>query len=152
MSNLYSMKHKDEILRLSAEGFSYNEISKALSCSKGTVSYHLGEGQIEKTNSRRKRHKKEIAEYLQDLKGKTPCADCGSTYPYWIMDFDHVRGKKRFNISQYSNKVVSLEIVKEEIAKCEIVCSNCHRHRTHVRYLDNLEDVPFVGGKDLRRA
>ncbi len=68
------------------------------------------------------------------------------------MDFDHVRGKKRFNISQYSNKVVSLEVVKEEVAKCEIVCSNCHRHRTHVRYIENLDDVPSDDGKDLRRA
>jgi DNA-binding transcriptional MerR regulator len=79
------MKHKDEILRLSAEGFSYNEISKALSCSKGTVSYHLGEGQIDKTNSRRRRHKKEIADYLQDLKSNTPCMDCNFTYFYWAM-------------------------------------------------------------------
>lgn len=146
------MAHKEEILRLSAQGFSYNQISKALNCSKGTVAYHLGEGQVEKTNSRRRVHKKKISEYLQNLKNTTPCADCGSSYPYWVMDFDHVRGKKRFNIAQYSNMVISLEAVQEEVAKCEIVCSNCHRHRTHIRWINQLEDVPSEGGKDLRTA
>ena len=121
------MAHKEEILRLSAEGFSYNQISKALNCSKGTIAYHLGEGQIEKTNNRRRVHKKKISEYLQNLKSTTPCTDCGFTYPYWVMDFDHVRGKKRFNIAQYSNKVMSLEIVKEEVAKCDLLHLQNHR-------------------------
>jgi hypothetical protein len=133
MLDLNSVGYRDEILRLSAEGFSYNGISKALGCSKGTISYHLGKGQIEKTNVRRKKYKKGIAEYLQDLKSNTPCVDCNFTYFYWAMDFDHVRGEKYFRIGQYSNKVLSLKMVKEEVAKCELVCSNCHRHRTCVR-------------------
>ena len=44
---------KDEILRLRAEGKSYNEIVAILGCSKGTVSYHCGEGQVEKTKARK---------------------------------------------------------------------------------------------------
>lgn len=61
-----------------------------------------------------------------------PCADCGIKYPYWIMQFDHVRGEKLFNIR---HKVWKLGIAKisEEIEKCEIVCANCHADRTHRR-------------------
>lgn len=39
---------KELILKLYAEGKSYNTISKELGCSKGSVSYHCGKGQKEK--------------------------------------------------------------------------------------------------------
>lgn len=42
------MTHKENILRLRAEGKTYNQIQAELGCSKGTISYHCGEGQKEK--------------------------------------------------------------------------------------------------------
>lgn len=47
-----NMKYRDEILRLRAEGFSYNKIVDILGCSKSTVSFHCGEGQKEKYQNR----------------------------------------------------------------------------------------------------
>lgn len=61
-----------------------------------------------------------------------PCAGCGLSFPYYVMDFDHVRGEKRFEIAQ-SYHHYGLQTVLEEIAKCDVVCSNCHRIRTHER-------------------
>lgn len=58
-----------------------------------------------------------------------PCADCGQRYPYYVMDFDHVRGVKKFNVGQGSWRK-SMRVLNEEIAKCDVVCSNCHRERT----------------------
>ncbi|AJD82175.1 HNH endonuclease [Mycobacterium phage Cosmo] len=49
------------------------------------------------------------------------------------MDFDHVRGVKEFNIGSYRTKSYSLQRIRDEIAKCDVVCSNCHRIRTHDR-------------------
>jgi 5-methylcytosine-specific restriction endonuclease McrA len=43
---------KEQILKLREEGKTYNEIKKILGCSKGTISYHCGEGQKEKTRER----------------------------------------------------------------------------------------------------
>lgn len=43
---------KEQILALRAEGKTYNEIVSIVGCSKGTVSYHCGDGQVEKTASR----------------------------------------------------------------------------------------------------
>ena len=43
---------KERILKLREEGKTYNEIKNILGCSKGTISYHCGEGQVEKTNIR----------------------------------------------------------------------------------------------------
>jgi hypothetical protein len=73
-----------------------------------------------------------LAQYLRDLKTKTPCVDCGINYPYYVMDFDHVRGVKHANVMELVS-TLSKKRIDQEIAKCEIVCSNCHRIRTHMR-------------------
>lgn len=49
---------KEKILKLRNEGKTYNEIKSILGCSKGTISYHCGEGQVEKTKQRYERYKK----------------------------------------------------------------------------------------------
>lgn len=43
---------KERILALKAEGKTYNEIKAILNCSKGTISYHCGKGQKEKSRIR----------------------------------------------------------------------------------------------------
>jgi len=58
--------------------------------------------------------------------------DCKISYPYYMMDFDHVRGTKHSNVAELIN-TLSKKRLDEEIAKCEIVCSNCHRARTYIR-------------------
>lgn len=50
---------KDQILKLREEGKTYNEIQKILGCSKGTISYHCGKGQKEKTKRRQESYRKE---------------------------------------------------------------------------------------------
>ena len=44
--------HKEQILKLRAEGKSYGEIQKITGASKGTIAYHCGDGQKEKTIQR----------------------------------------------------------------------------------------------------
>jgi len=51
---------KEEILKLKSEGKSYGEIKKILNCSKGTISYHCGKGQKEKTKIRIKKRRQNI--------------------------------------------------------------------------------------------
>jgi len=78
-----------------------------------------------------------LAQYLRDLKTKTPCVDCGINYPYYVMDFDHVRGVKHANVMELVS-TLSKKKIDEEIAKCEVVCSNCHRIRTHMRKIAKM--------------
>jgi hypothetical protein len=69
---------------------------------------------------------------IDAIKSQTPCNDCNQKYPPYVMDFDHVDGKsKSFTISNGIN--LSEDRLMLEIKKCEIVCSNCHRIRTHLR-------------------
>lgn len=64
-----------------------------------------------------------------------PCTDCGVKYPPFVMDFDHLpQFDKSFNVAQVTH-VHSLPMILEEIKKCEVVCSNCHRIRTYHRAL-----------------
>jgi predicted transcriptional regulator len=129
-------KHKENILRLRSEGKTYKEIQNELGCSKGTISYHVGEGQKDKTIGRTRDKRGEIKKYIQKYKQEHPCVDCGENYPYWIMEFDHLKDKK-FNLSGFYVKTAKLETVKKEIEKCEVVCSNCHKNRTYMRSYRN---------------
>ncbi len=59
-----------------------------------------------------------------------PCADCGGVFDPICMDFDHRPGEvKAFNLS--AGYKVSHDRQLAEIAKCDVVCANCHRLRTH---------------------
>lgn len=62
-----------------------------------------------------------------------PCDDCDVKYPSYVMDFDH-RGDKRFTLSKVQGRSARTLIV--EAAKCDVVCANCHRERTHLRGQD----------------
>lgn len=69
---------------------------------------------------------------IADTAKAVPCADCGRRYGPEEMDFDHVRGDKRFNISD-GRRHVAEGVLRDEIAKCEVVCAVCHRLRTTQR-------------------
>lgn len=77
------------------------------------------------------RRRAAIRQYLSEAKN-VPCADCGESYPYYVMDFDHI-GEKLFDIGNAASLGKTLQKVIDEVAKCEVVCSNCHRIRTHIR-------------------
>jgi hypothetical protein len=69
--------------------------------------------------------------FLDALKAR-PCADCDGSYPPCVMDFDHRPGvEKVSNVSQLVWKDRALLLA--EVAKCDLICSNCHRMRTHHR-------------------
>src|SRR5688572_23994275 len=81
------------------------------------------------SESIRKRRQRVVA-LLGGLKS-APCADCKQRYPHYIMDFDHVRGRKKFSLGHAANRRFNEAEILKEVAKCEVVCSNCHRERTH---------------------
>lgn len=78
------------------------------------------------------KRKQAIKRFLRETKD-VPCRDCKLRYPYYVMDFDHKRGQKVFNLSIAASKLYSMKKIKQEIKKCEIVCANCHRERTFKR-------------------
>lgn len=67
---------KDQILALRAQGKSYREIQNEVGCSKGTIAYHCGKGQKEKTRKRAKRLRSKsrykINKKIDDFLARTP--------------------------------------------------------------------------------
>lgn len=84
----------------------------------------------------RDRVKKRNRDLITNTK-RVPCSDCGGSFHPVCMDFDHRPGEiKLFNIGPM--RIQALSKLRREIAKCDIVCSNCHRLRTLQRRLDGV--------------
>jgi hypothetical protein len=65
-------------------------------------------------------------------KEASPCSDCNKFYPFYIMEYDHLdSSSKKNHVSLLVD--CSSERLQEEIAKCDLVCSNCHSARTYLR-------------------
>lgn len=80
-----------------------------------------------------KLHKEELRDFIRSFKNK-PCADCKNIFEWYIMEFDHIRGEKLFNVTslpQFGSK----KRILEEIEKCDIICANCHKIRTYNRLI-----------------
>ena len=99
-------------------------------CRKITSSnYYLKNKQ--KAINQAKESRKKIKAIVNNIKESNPCVDCNTYYPFYVMDFDHLRDKS-FKISWgIINR--SRDNVLKEIEKCELVCSNCHRKRSYKR-------------------
>jgi len=84
---------------------------------------------VKYTRPSTERKMKEIHDYQLE-KG---CVDCGYNKHPAALEFDHVNSEeKRFNIGEEVG-CLSREELWAEIAKCEVVCANCHAIRTATR-------------------
>lgn len=60
------------------------------------------------------------------------CTDCGyATHPA-ALDFDHLPGTTKVRDIK-SGQQLGWAALQAEVAKCEVVCANCHRIRTTTR-------------------
>ena len=85
----------------------------------------------EQYKARNKTSKELCLKIIREAKAG-PCMDCGQSYPYYVMDFDHRDpSQKSGNINEVM--LTGERRLREEIDKCDVVCSNCHRKRTHGR-------------------
>lgn len=76
----------------------------------------------------KERNRKFIIEHLVN----NPCIDCGEC-DILVLDFDHINPKeKKAGVSDLLSKAVSLDCIKQEVKKCIIRCTNCHRIKTAI--------------------
>ena len=84
-------------------------------------------------SERKKLSRKQLRDLISDLKEGAPCMDCGEYYPHYVMEYDHRPDEEKYsNVSQLV-KYGSTGLVLREIAKCDLLCANCHRERTFSR-------------------
>lgn len=110
---------------------SEGRLSRCKDCQNRAVRYHYQENRpyyLAKARRRNRQQRNEIREMLNRLKD-VPCARCGGTFPPCAMDFHHLSSDKLFELGRAHSR--SVEQLLEEVAKCEILCSNCHRVAHH---------------------
>lgn len=101
--------------------------AKRAAASPGAKARRIAWMQTPKGQDVQRRYTAKRRQWVQEEKLRRGCIDCGYNKHAAALDFDHVEGSKRFNISRVKR---SLEALRAEIAKCVVRCSNCHRIRT----------------------
>lgn len=102
-------------------------------CTRLFVKNHYTENRgyyLDKTQKRNSKLRGEVLEYLREYLLGSPCVDCGET-DITVLEFDHSGKVPKFKaVSFLVRNRYSLGKVKEEVAKCEVRCANCHRRKT----------------------
>lgn len=88
--------------------------------------YYLRKAKINRKNAQAR-----LRKFLWNYKKKHPCVDCGETDSI-VLEFDHLYDKID-GLASMATRALSLKTIIKEIAKCEVVCANCHRRRTSER-------------------
>jgi predicted transcriptional regulator len=137
-------------------GFSHRKIAQEFNCSQSNIKYWLHKYELKTikkekvkfcelcgklvndnkrnrsrcqtctTRIRRYRTKQKAVELLG-----AKCNECGWSGNLAAFEFHHINQDKEFTIANMSNK--SWNVLKQEILKCELLCSNCHRIK-HTKY------------------
>lgn len=135
----------EQACRLCVEAHSARTLGRRRALSPGELERYR-EGNAAATRRRTGRdpekRKEELLRYrtsnraiIQAAKDR-PCADCGIQYPYYVMQFDHRdAGEKEFNVGNIGPTAGRQKLL-DEIAKCDVVCANCHAERTHQRHAE----------------
>lgn len=94
---------------------------------------------------RAKRQRSARREWLRGLKEGKSCMYCGESF-WACLDFHHRdESRKLFNIGHPSAKFLAKKKIVEEIAKCDLICHNCHR-KIHYGGLGLMETVRLQPG------
>jgi hypothetical protein len=76
----------------------------------------------------RLRRTAEKRKWLNEYKRNKPCSRCGKIYDPLCLDLHHLDPMNKVStISFMIQGTHSLKVLKEEVAKCEVICANCHR-------------------------
>jgi hypothetical protein len=120
-------------------------------CYKKVINKSLARPEYKKRyNARRRERRLEKAKYLFDYLAAHECA-CGESNPF-VLQFDHVRDTKLFNLSAEIREK-SFEAIVAEVAKCDVICGNCHMRKTRRHgkiWTESYQNKPWLLKKRQR--
>lgn len=70
----------------------------------------------------------ENRQFIFNFLSSNPCEVCGESDPI-VLEFDHIDQSEKYKAVSVMVEH-SLDRIKEEIAKCRVLCANCHRRHT----------------------
>jgi hypothetical protein len=120
------MSHKESIFKAKEANpkLGYDRLGALLNIHPNTVRYHLSKAYKEKVFQPFQYKRLTKQEAVAILGGK--CIICGYDKCIDALDFHH-KGDKSFNIARGFSTKLNSEKMLEEIRKCDLLCSNCHR-------------------------
>jgi len=119
---------KDFNLRSSGEPYSWCKV--CLRAHKKEVRDKNLKSSNAKIQELREARREKIREVIFEYLLKHSCITCGEKDPI-VLEFDHREPKKKeFCIAKALHEVPRLQRVLDEIAKCDILCANCHKRKT----------------------
>jgi hypothetical protein len=74
-----------------------------------------------------------VREYVDSIKLSRGCTDCGYAEHPAALDFDHRPGTHKVAGIAAMITTATFDELVIEIAKCDVVCANCHRIRGATR-------------------
>lgn len=116
---------KEIILKLHAEGKSYNEICKIVGCSKGSVSYHCNP-QVKRNFFDYQNERRKQAKINLKIKFGGKCNRCGYSKCLAALQFHHTDPTQKDGMVSRIMKTNGAAAAKIEAQKCELICANCH--------------------------
>ncbi len=91
--------------------------------------YERKKDSIQEVNRQSKERRVEEAQrFIYEFLSNATCEDC-EEYDFTLLTFHHVRGVKKMNIADMASRGYSLDAIQKEIAKCIVLCFNCHMRR-----------------------
>ncbi len=131
---LYDSNHRERKAEVSRIWYSKN---KERAAAWGKVWRLDNPEKVKATQVRYDKKKHRVIDFLIKKYGGIPCMDCSGVFAWCAMDFDHRPDEvKEFGVGSKGRLKATperLAEVEKEIAKCNLVCSNCHRVRTKNR-------------------
>jgi transcription elongation factor Elf1 len=89
------------------------------------------ESELKTIKARTKRYRKEVKQWIENYKKSHPCAHCGEARPP-VLQFHHLNPKEKdINIAMAARHGWSMVRLEKEIAKCVVLCANCHMIEHH---------------------
>jgi hypothetical protein len=79
--------------------------------------------------------RREIAEWFVELKARLVCATCGENHPACLQFHHPDPTAKEAGVSDAVRRGWSRKRILTELAKCEVLCANCHA-KHHAREAD----------------
>ena len=73
-----------------------------------------------------------IRAIIHEYKAETGCITCGDKR-HWVLVF-HYRDSSQKEFSIGANSGRSMTKIVNEMAKCDVMCANCHRDLHHQEY------------------
>lgn len=82
----------------------------------------------EQSRERKERRRRRLVRWVYEYKrDNCQCLRCGESDPA-CLDFHHAGdSEKEFSVSRRANRGHSIENIRAEIDRCDVLCANCHR-------------------------